>query len=248
MALNHIVAYSCLVHPSKVALDFIFSNRLESTLSPAAAQAAVIYGITKEQAIEEFRRFLALSVFASHKMAIELNPTPLMYYMSQATVLDESFYAELQATLKIEMPNKLEEIRDQRERDMGIEMIVDIYKTNFEVNLYSCPSTKVVEKPIDDVNTTAALRQSRQAYSIIASASSREIVGFNIRKPDGQLVNFRARHGTGVAALIQWASHSLDVEADTIRLHHHGFRMWSRKTLGMCRVENGDSLDLSFVA
>lgn len=58
-------------------IAFLFNANFSEALRVLAERIAIDYGITKEAAIEEVRRFLAIKVFAVDEFAIKISPTPL---------------------------------------------------------------------------------------------------------------------------------------------------------------------------
>jgi len=59
------------------ALRYLFSDRFLNGIYPYATKCATEYGITPDQALEEFRRFIALKMFVSDHHALKLGPTTL---------------------------------------------------------------------------------------------------------------------------------------------------------------------------
>jgi hypothetical protein len=68
-------------------IAFLFSRDFSNALQVPAERIAIDYGITKEAAIEEVRRFLAIKVFAVDEIAIEISPTALSTFTRPNTPL-----------------------------------------------------------------------------------------------------------------------------------------------------------------
>lgn len=92
-------AYRLLLKNDTGAIEFLFGSRLSKALRVPAQRAANHYAISKEDAIEELRRFLAIKVFTADVNATKISPTPLMDQLWHAAILDTQFYAELQSAL-----------------------------------------------------------------------------------------------------------------------------------------------------
>lgn len=58
-------------------VDFLYSERFTKALGSAAAAAAPMYGLTIEEVLDEFRRFVALKVLIADTNASRISPTPL---------------------------------------------------------------------------------------------------------------------------------------------------------------------------
>lgn len=58
-------------------VDFLFGQSFSEALQITAERVAVVYKITKEEVIEELRRFLAIKAFTCDKYAVKISPTPL---------------------------------------------------------------------------------------------------------------------------------------------------------------------------
>ncbi|RYE24743.1 MAG: hypothetical protein EOP45_05475 [Sphingobacteriaceae bacterium] len=60
-----------------VSVGFIFSKRFHQAVQRSTKQAVILYGITSEEAIEEFRRFISLKSYMKDEKADILGPTPI---------------------------------------------------------------------------------------------------------------------------------------------------------------------------
>jgi hypothetical protein len=56
---------------------FLFSPRFSEGLQLPAERVAIRYQVTKAQAIEEFRRLIAIKTFTVDEDATKISPTPL---------------------------------------------------------------------------------------------------------------------------------------------------------------------------
>lgn len=59
------------------AIDFIFEPRFSDSLRVTAERAAKTYNVTPSEAIEEFRRLLAIKTLVFDIDAVKISPTPL---------------------------------------------------------------------------------------------------------------------------------------------------------------------------
>jgi len=69
--------YQQLLPNSPNGIAFLFSPDFSTALNVPAERAASSYGVTKEQAIEELHRLLALKAFMADHDATKISPTPL---------------------------------------------------------------------------------------------------------------------------------------------------------------------------
>jgi len=97
-------------------IAFLFGSAFSEALQAPAERAAVLFQVTEEEAIEEFRRLLAIKTFKVDEDATNISPTPLSMYEQRqvseyvlnlqivdelwhAAILNTKFYADLQAAL-----------------------------------------------------------------------------------------------------------------------------------------------------
>ncbi|CZT45598.1 uncharacterized protein RSE6_05919 [Rhynchosporium secalis] len=57
--------YQHMMHKIPEGIEFLFSDRLSSSVDATAKQLAAIYGLVKEKVIEEFRRLMAIKTFTA---------------------------------------------------------------------------------------------------------------------------------------------------------------------------------------
>lgn len=58
-------------------IESLFSGAFSTTLQNTSARVAAEYRVTEDEAIEEFRRLLAIKAFTSDVKASKISPTPL---------------------------------------------------------------------------------------------------------------------------------------------------------------------------
>lgn len=82
-ALNRIVpnSYKQLLPDTPQAIAFLFHQQFSEALDTPAQIVATQNGITKENAIEELRRFLAIKTFVHDEFASKISPTPLSKHL-----------------------------------------------------------------------------------------------------------------------------------------------------------------------
>lgn len=69
------------------SIAFLFDSRFAEAFRVPAERVAIEYRITKDEAIVEFRRLLAIKVFTVDEKATKISPTPLstqhhLYHLS----------------------------------------------------------------------------------------------------------------------------------------------------------------------
>jgi hypothetical protein len=70
------VAHAYQQHMPASAINFIFSKVFSTALQKEASKARV-YGVSAEDAIEEFRRLLMIKVFTADVDATKISPSPI---------------------------------------------------------------------------------------------------------------------------------------------------------------------------
>ncbi|CZT51821.1 uncharacterized protein RSE6_13024 [Rhynchosporium secalis] len=258
-------AYQSLI--SSKGLEFIFSDRMAYDLDLATGTASTLFRISKEQALEEFRRFVAIKTFAINIMAKEIGPTLLMEHIWRIAVYDPIFYTDLQNALEITMPYRPKETVAEAEREKRLETMVDVYKQWFGAPPHDLPISPILRPSvgamsilptitmgqsdpalIKNVNSTLALEACVQARSIIASVFDQEIVNFDVEMPNGGLFHCSAYRGRIVGTFIRALSLFWYVEEHTIQLTYNGTRLWPEERLGEFGLNNGATVGLDFVA
>lgn len=68
--------YEQLIPENSQGIHFLFSPNFSEALDTTARRAAAEYQITKEDVLEELRRFLAIKVFTVDEYATKISPTP----------------------------------------------------------------------------------------------------------------------------------------------------------------------------
>jgi hypothetical protein len=69
--------YQQLLPENPEGITFLFHPQFSEALDAPAQLVATECGITKENAIEELRRLLAIKTFAKDELATKISPTPL---------------------------------------------------------------------------------------------------------------------------------------------------------------------------
>jgi hypothetical protein len=69
--------YRHLLPKSREGIAFLFSSTFSDALQAPAERAATLHEVTREQAVEELRRLLAIKVFTVDEDATKISPTPL---------------------------------------------------------------------------------------------------------------------------------------------------------------------------
>lgn len=69
--------YLKLLPQNVSAVTWLFSSQFSEPLSDTARTIASSFNITAKEALEEFRRFIALKVFTNDVNAMIISPTPL---------------------------------------------------------------------------------------------------------------------------------------------------------------------------
>ncbi|CAG8948920.1 hypothetical protein HYFRA_00002047 [Hymenoscyphus fraxineus] len=95
------------VHPgyktllAKTPTGIVFVSVFEAAFAQAAERShvQVRFNVTPTEAMEEFRRLIALKVFMKDTYAMLLSPTPIMDAVWHEVILDTKTYASLQTTL-----------------------------------------------------------------------------------------------------------------------------------------------------
>ncbi|XMA18121.1 hypothetical protein WAI453_010912 [Rhynchosporium graminicola] len=202
-------AYQSLI--SSKGLEFIFSDRMAYDLDLATGTASSLFRISKEQALEEFRRFVAIKTFAINIMAKEIGPTLLMEHIWRIAVYDPIFYTDLQNALEITMPYRPKETVAEAECEKRLKTMVGVYEQWFGAPPHDLPISPILRPSvgamsilptitmeqsdpalIKNVNSTLALEACVQARSIIASVFDQEIVNFDVEMPTE--VSFAVAH------------------------------------------------------
>ncbi|KAL2070290.1 hypothetical protein VTL71DRAFT_13316 [Oculimacula yallundae] len=70
-------SYKHLLPNPDTGIDFLYSDSLSTVLKETSVRVAAEYGITEEEALEEFRRFMAIKAFTSDEKAKKVSPTAL---------------------------------------------------------------------------------------------------------------------------------------------------------------------------
>lgn len=73
-------AYSHMLAGNAKGMTFLFGKRFSKALQKPADVVATKYDITKDRAIEEFRRFIAIKTFTVDHDATKISPTPISTY------------------------------------------------------------------------------------------------------------------------------------------------------------------------
>ncbi|KAF4618981.1 hypothetical protein G7Y89_g14866 [Cudoniella acicularis] len=150
--------YSKLV--PRTSVKYLHSPRFVEVIKKAAIQTRVtiIYNVTIDQAVEEFRRLIALKTFYKDQNAEMLSPTPLMDTLWHAAILDTRFYAELQKALGCVLHHRPEGASDNEAeaRKLRLASMEALYTVYFT----SKPSGSEVVVPVQKLhqpNTPPAL-------------------------------------------------------------------------------------------
>jgi len=69
--------YQNMLPDNPEGIAFLFSSHLSEAVQVTAARIAIQYNITKEEAIEEFRRLIVIKAFTVDVKATKISPTPL---------------------------------------------------------------------------------------------------------------------------------------------------------------------------
>ncbi|PMD45493.1 hypothetical protein L207DRAFT_629947 [Hyaloscypha variabilis F] len=99
-------AYRHLLPKSREGIAFLFSSTFSDALQAPAERAATLHEVTREQAIEELRRLLAIKVFTVDEDATKISPTPLMDEMWHAAILDTKLYAMVQSAFGLHLHHR----------------------------------------------------------------------------------------------------------------------------------------------
>lgn len=92
-------AFHQLITDSPQIIAFLYGRHFTTTLKETAENAAEDYGVTPDQAVEEFRRLLALKIFSNDSDGRKIGATPLMNYMWREAFIKQSFYQEIRVAL-----------------------------------------------------------------------------------------------------------------------------------------------------
>lgn len=71
---------------SRPGVTFLYSERFDKVLRSTAIITASVHELAVEDALEEFRRFIALKVFIADSNATKISPTPISTYYSSTPV------------------------------------------------------------------------------------------------------------------------------------------------------------------
>lgn len=69
--------YEYLLPNNSKAICFVFGSRLSDVLQAPAEHVATVYSVTKEDAVEEFKRLMAIKTYMVDDQSDNLSPTPL---------------------------------------------------------------------------------------------------------------------------------------------------------------------------
>lgn len=66
------------------AIAFLFSSEFSVAFQDVVEEIGRVYRVSREQAIEEFRRLLAIKTFTFDVNATKISPTPLSKFLSES--------------------------------------------------------------------------------------------------------------------------------------------------------------------
>jgi hypothetical protein len=70
-------AYQHMLPKNPEGIAFLFGSRFSDAIQGPSQRVAIISQVSKEEAIEEFRRLLAIKMFTVDEDASKISPTPL---------------------------------------------------------------------------------------------------------------------------------------------------------------------------
>ncbi|CAG8975317.1 hypothetical protein HYALB_00010560 [Hymenoscyphus albidus] len=91
--------YKTLLAKSPGGTQFLTSFELALAKAAERSQAESLFKVTPAEAIEEFRRLIALKVYMKDTDGILLSPSPIMDAIWHEVILDTKTYASMQTTL-----------------------------------------------------------------------------------------------------------------------------------------------------
>lgn len=134
---------------SAASIRYLFSLKFKKAMATAAMTAAIVYDVMEAEALEEFRRLLAIKVFVVDTKATKISPSSLSIHpisppldrkltssvdhMWHAAVLDTELYADLQANLEMTLHHRLSgaSAEEKKAHIMRRQTMITLYRQFF---------------------------------------------------------------------------------------------------------------------